>query len=127
MYKFNKEKAEAFEKAVKKLDRFSYSKGDLLIRPAHSPSELTEEGITLHHCVGGYADRMASGETAIYFIRLVDYPDCPYYTLELKDKKVIQCHTLHNRTCVQAGETFIQSFVDEWLSKIVNKGAKKVF
>lgn len=125
MYKLNKEKAEAFERAVKKLDRLSYSKGELLIRPAHSPSELTEEGITLHHCVGGYVDRVASGETAIYFIRLVDYPNRPYYTLELKNKRVVQCHTLYNRTCMQVGEPFIQSFVDEWLSKIVNKGAKK--
>lgn len=38
----------------------------MLIRPADDADELIAEGAALHHCVGGYADRMADGETAIF-------------------------------------------------------------
>ncbi len=124
-YYLNLEKTQTFKAVAEKLEKNKYESGELLIRPARSPDELTKEGKTLHHCVGGYADRMASGETAIYLIRLKDYPDYPYYTLELKNKRVIQCHTLRNRTCQEVGEPFIQDFVNEWLEKVINKKIKK--
>ncbi len=123
-YKANETKIAAFSAAAKKLDKLSYQSGELLIRPAQHPNELTNEGKTLHHCVGGYVDKMASGSTAIFFIRLINYPDNPYYTLELKDKKVQQCYTLGDRTCQAVGEPFIQTFVDEWMSKVVLKEKK---
>lgn len=47
---------------------------------------MIAEGQALHHCVGGYALRMAEGKTAIFFIRLAEEPDRPYYTLELQGK-----------------------------------------
>ena len=53
------------------------------IRPAESTKELVAEGQTLHHCVGGYAERHARGETNILFVRENEKPDQPLYTMEV--------------------------------------------
>ena len=94
----------------------------MLIRPADDADELIAEGAALHHCVGGYADRMADGESAIFFIRRLEEPDRPYYTLELVNRRVIQCRTRHNESYEQTPT--VLDFVNEWLREIVS-GKKK--
>lgn len=120
-YERNKEEAEAFEAQVEKLAPLSWSdkKRRLSIRPAASHEELKKEGAALHHCVAGYASRMARGATAIFLIRRLEEPDSPYYTLELQGKRVVQCRTLNNRSYTQDPET--EAFVNEWLKRKVDK------
>ena len=112
-----------FDRAVKRLNRWRYEDGGLLIRPAASGDELAYEGAYLSHCVGGYADRMAKGETAIFLIRQVSEPETPYYTLELRDGQVIQCRTAHNRSYEQ--DEAVRAFVERWMAKVVKKKAGK--
>lgn len=88
-----------------------------MIRPAESPHELAMEGAILHHCVGGYAKRVANGETLIMFVRQKSEPDKPYYTLELMGKEVIQCRTLNNDSYEK--NQAVKSFVEAWLRKKV--------
>ena len=38
----------------------------------------------MHHCVGGYAERHAKGETTILLVRENGAPDKPLYTMEVK-------------------------------------------
>ncbi len=119
----NKADQEKFEKAVEGLEKFAWKNGNFIIRPARAQEELQHEGTALHHCVGGYIKRMAEGETAIFFIRRASDPDKPFYTLELKKKKVIQCRTLNNKSYEQDPE--IKAFVDAWIEKVVMKGGNK--
>ena len=71
--------------------------GNLFIRQPESASEITDEGVMLHHCVGGYAERHAKGILHIMFIREQDKPDKPFYTVEVsKGGKVIQVRGLRN-------------------------------
>lgn len=119
----NKADQEKFKKAVEGLEKFAWKNGNFIIRPARAQEELQYEGTALHHCVGGYIKRMAEGETAIFFIRRASDPDKPFYTLELKKKKVIQCRTLNNKSYEQDRE--IKAFVDEWMEKVVMKGGNK--
>ena len=123
--KFEKNKAdqEKFQKAVEKLEKFAWGEGEFFIRPAREQMELTAEGKALHHCVGGYIKRMAEGETAIFFLRKVNEPDKPFYTLELQKKRVIQCRTEHNASYDRNPD--VKNFVDMWIEKIVKKGGKK--
>lgn len=108
------------KKAAEKAARLNFGKGNLMIRPAESPHELAMEGATLHHCVGGYAKRVANGETLIMFVRQKSEPDKPYYTLELMGKEVIQCRTLNNDSYEK--NQAVKSFVNAWLSeKVKNK------
>lgn len=122
-YQATKENEAAFQKQVAKLARLAWERGGLLIRPAASQKELIEEGAALHHCVGGYAERMAQGETAIFFIRRASDPDRPFYTLELAGGRVIQCRTDHNATYTQDPE--LNQFVDTWMAEVVQKPKKK--
>ena len=119
----NKADQEKFIKAVETLAKYTWSKDGFIIRAAQTQEELRDEGATLHHCVAGYAKRMAAGETAIFFIRLAEEPDTPYYTLELKNKQVIQCRTDHNKSYEQ--DPAVKAFVDQWLKGVVTKGGVK--
>lgn len=117
-HKANEPKRAEFHKRAGKLEKWRYEAGGLLIRPAADADELIAEGASLHHCVGGYADRMADGETAIFFVRRLDAPDEPYYTLELRNQSVIQCRTLHNASYEM--DQAVHDFVTAWLRDVVN-------
>lgn len=119
----NKAEQEKFEKVVSKLEKFSWAQDGFIIRPAREQIELTAEGQALHHCVGGYIKRMANGETAIFFLRKKENPDEPFFTLELRNKRVIQCRTDHNRS--YESEPDVKAFVDMWIKKVVEKGGVK--
>lgn len=125
MIEYEKNEAERaqFEKQVKKLMRFAFHDRGMFIRPAADAAELIVEGKTLHHCVGSYASQMASGKTAIFFVRTEEKPDKPFFTLELRGTNVIQCRTLNNVT--YESYPAVKQFVDKWLSKVVRKGEKK--
>ena len=105
---------------VERLEKYSCQKDGLLIRPARTQEELAEDGKALHHCVCGYIQRMAEGETAIFFIRKADAPDTPYFTLELQKKRVIQCRTARNASYTQCPE--VLAFVQEWERTVAAKG-----
>ena len=98
---------------LEELELRSYRSEELgmLIRPAASQGELIAEGKTLHHCVGSYANSHADGATSIYFIRRIDAPDVPFYTLEYKGGKVAQNRGDHN--CAETIEVI--AFKEEWL------------
>ena len=119
----NKADQEKFQKAVNKLEKFAWQKGEFLIRPAREQMELTAEGKALHHCVGGYIRDMAEGKTAIFFLRKVSEPDKPFYTLELQRRKVVQCRTEHNAS--YENEPDVKKFVDMWIKKVVLQGGVK--
>lgn len=116
-HRANEAKRAEFQKRAEKLAAWRYEADGLLIRPAADADELIAEGAALHHCVGGYADRMADGETAIFFVRRLDEPDEPYYTLELQNRSVIQCRTLHNAS--YEGNQAVYDFVAAWLRDVV--------
>lgn len=122
-YEADKEKEAAYQKAVQKLERLAWEKDGLLVRPAATVRELIEEGEALHHCVGGYANRVAKGETAIFLIRRAEEPDKPFYTLELKNGQVVQCRTDHNRGYEQ--DQRVVDFVQKWLATVEKKTTKK--
>lgn len=92
----------------------------LIIRPAASQAELIKEGKLLHHCVAGYAKDHGDGKTSIFFIRKTEAPNIPYYTLELKDGKVLQNRGMKN--CERTDE--VRAFEKKWLNFISMKERK---
>lgn len=106
--------ASQFRIRRKLLGRYSFAADGLMIRPAASQAELTREGDALHHCVGSYGRRHATGETAIFFIRRRSRPGTPYYTLELDEKTCTVRQNRGNRNCARTPE--VQAFEDLWLS-----------
>lgn len=88
-------------------------KGLILVVP-QSGDEIRKEGETLHHCVGGYVERVARGETNIFFVRKADAPEKPYFTMEWRDNKIIQCRGFEN--CGMPAE--VQAFVKVFEKKM---------
>lgn len=76
--------------------------------------ELAKEGICLHHCVKSYIGRVTNGSTNIMFIRKVEEPDIPFYTVEVSNEGVIeQVHGLKN--CNASEYPGLTEFVNEWV------------
>jgi len=77
---------------TEELNAYRFEHMDLIFRPAASSGELFVEGKTLEHCVGGYSGRYAEGKTNIFLIRQAAELDKPFYTLEINDDRIVQCH-----------------------------------
>lgn len=122
-HKANEISRESFLREVQRLAWMEYEKDGLLIRLPVDGDELTAEGAYLHHCVGGYVDRMANGKTTIFLIRRVCEPDRPFYTLEWLGGRVQQCRTTHNRDYIEDEE--VRNFVNAWVEKVTKKSKKK--
>jgi len=111
----------AISKRLKNLNKYIFESNGLLIRPAQDSIELMEEGKALSHCVGGYADRYAKGETNIFFIRKLSEPDKPYFTIEIRKEAIAQVHGKNNRSPSQDVKEFIEIFKAEKLNKQTKK------
>jgi len=114
--KENKALSRKIRARAAKLEVLTYSSEalGLMIRPAHSHSEIIKEGKMLHHCVGTYAKSHADGKTTILFIRHIDEPERPFFTLEYREGKVNQNRGDHN--CSRTDEVI--AFEAEWLNYI---------
>ena len=90
----------AIKEQLDKLERkYAFSFGGLTLRPARSAAEVRAEGKALHHCVGGYVDRYARGETVICVLRRDVDPDRPWRTVEIsKAGKLVQDRGYRNDT-----------------------------
>ena len=84
-------------------------KGIFIMIPANTDA-IKREGETLHHCVATYIKRVAKGETMILFVRQEKSPDEPFYTLEYRDGKVIQCRGKRNCDMTEKVKTFVGMF-----------------
>lgn len=85
----------------------------LFIRLPYQVTELKTEGETLHHCVGTYIDRVMKGETTIFFVRRIEKPDVPYYTLEWKNHQIVQCRGFHNCDMTPEVKAFTTLFAEQ--------------
>lgn len=97
--KLNKVKIE-FRKTLEFEDK------EYLIRLPVDKNEIVKEGMELHHCVGGYAERHETGDTTIMFLRKKSEPDKPFYTIEVgievltdtvSELRISQIHGFGNR------------------------------
>ena len=88
----NKAQDEKFQMLYNKRIKMLANDGEYLIDMPKCSADLTEEGSKLRHCVGGYVNSVANGNTAIYFLRQVSAPDEPWLTVEVRNKQCIQIH-----------------------------------
>lgn len=118
-----RKKMKGFNKRLKKLkDKYCYTDGNLLIRPAEDYEDLQKEGTTLHHCVySNYSDEHIMGKTTILFIRRVSEPDKPFYTMEYKNGNVVQCRTKYNGGMTDE----VKAFIDKWKAFMKSNNKKK--
>lgn len=76
-------------------DNLEYKGQQYEIKVPERIIDIVTEGRYLHHCAGAtdrYFDRIASHETYIVFLRKVQEPDIPYYTVEVEPGGTIRQH-----------------------------------
>lgn len=95
----------------------------MFIRLPYRAAELKTEGEILHHCVGTYIDRVMKGETAIFFVRRIERPEEPFYTLEWKDHKIVQCRGFHNCDMTPEVKAFTALFAEKMKTYELQRGA----
>lgn len=88
----NKAQDEKFQMLYDKRRKMLDNDGDYLIDMPKCSADLTEEGSKLRHCVGGYVNSVANGNTAIYFLRQTSAPNEPWLTVEVRNKSCVQIH-----------------------------------
>ncbi len=83
------------------------------------PDDVVAEGHALHHCVGGYVDRVAKRECIILFLRRCSEEKKPFYTIEVKNRRVVQVRGMKN--CSATPEVY--KFMERWEKKVLNAPA----
>ena len=107
---------EAFEKAIKKCEKFTYADENYAIIAPTSPGDFAKEGLTLHHCVKTYVSRVIDGSTNILFLRKISDIDTPFFTIEVSNNgHVEQIHGFGNRNI--STEPDIHYFVKNWIKE----------
>ena len=103
---------------AKILEKYIFKCDGLMIRPAMSSQDLIDEGSALTHCVAtNYTESYANGKTNILFIRKTSELDKSYYTIEIKQDKIIQVHGKNNRSPSVDVQEFIKAFTSKKLTK----------
>ena len=115
--------AEIFEKN-NGTDAFSIKGKGLILVVPKSGDEIRAEGEALHHCVGGYVQRVAKGETNIFFVRKADEPGKSYFTMEWNHNKVIQCRGKGNCGMPPEVKAFVKVF-EQKMQEAVKKDDKQ--
>lgn len=134
MEKINKIKKAAEKRkntiALKKLRAFyeelgAFTKNGFTIVYPINEQDFITEGQSLHHCVGSYFGRHLKGDRMIFFIRLEDQPDKPYFTLEvdMKDYRICQLRGTHNCEPKPKVKTFASAFIKH-IKEAADKKAK---
>ncbi|OBZ08905.1 hypothetical protein A8L34_22390 [Bacillus sp. FJAT-27264] len=111
-------------KRAQELEVYRFAWRDYIIRPAQSGQEIIDEGKILSHCVGGYAQRHATGETSILMIRKYADQDTPFFTMELKNGQVRQVYGFDNLRMSGDLIELIDAFKAEKLAKSKGKSKK---
>lgn len=112
----NEELRKQFEKRQEERIKLYEEDGDkYCIRVPKRPEDITQEGVALSHCVGGYVKEHCMGDTDIIFLRAKEYDTVPFYTIEVNHGKVIQIHGSHNRWLGNNPDAI--PFVYQWIKK----------
>ena len=108
---------EAAMKAVSKHPDFEMD-GLRIVVPSN-PDEIIAEGNALHHCVGGYVERVAEKKCVILFLRRCEEVDKPFYTVEVRNRKAVQVRGMQNADMTPE----VKRFMDRWERQVLMAAA----
>ena len=119
-----------FARLAEKYAPLAWRDGDLCIRVAAAPEELTREGEVLHHCVGGYHGKHARETNVIFFVRRARRPERSYYTLDIRmtDNRAeeVQLHGYRNEWTdhgIRRVPKDVRAFCDRWEREVLRPWA----
>ena len=107
-------------------EKFEYEGEQFFVRVPERIIDIVIEGNTLHHCAGAtdrYFDRIKSHETYICFLRKVDEPEQPFYTIEVEPGGTIRQHRGAFDEEPELDE--VKPFLREWQKEIKKRMSKE--
>lgn len=110
--------AAAEESLARRREKYNVERGGYIIRIADTAEEIQIEGRTLHHCVGGYAERHLADKLTICFIRRAETPQAALYTVEMQGNRLIQIRGYKNdvdKPADQRPEAVMAWLLEPWL------------
>lgn len=108
-----------YQERLKQLSKLETEIDEFVFLVPKELQEIIQEGSKLHHCVGNqhYLEEHLKGDTNIVFVRRKDDTSKPFFTLEYKNKKVVQIQGKYNREDVPSP---LKVAVDKWQTEIKN-------
>ena len=100
----------------KTVTRFFQKHKEYLIFVPESPEELIREGQRLHNCLSTYDERVANGNTSVFFMRMADAPDTAFVAFEVHDGVLLQIHGNMNSNVNEDVRNYANEFV-----RVLNK------
>ena len=92
-------------------DKYYWSNGKYTVIVPKNIDEIQKEGSIQNHCVGGYALKVANKECVILFLRKAEEINKAFYTIELKNDKLIQCRGYSNKEMTDDIKNVVKSFI----------------
>lgn len=98
-------------------DNLTFTYGNYTIVLPTNTQDLVTEGNEMHHCVGGYIDRVANGDTLIVFVRHKDTPNKCYITAEISPRngKIGQYYLAYDHSITSTEDKEFKTALQEWL------------
>ncbi len=107
-------------------EKFEYSGEKFFIKVPEKIVDIVSEGNYLHHCAGAtdrYFDRIKSHETYICFLRKIEEPDIPFYTIEIEPGGTIRQH--RGMYDEEPELDIVKPFLREWQKEIRKRMSKE--
>ena len=102
-------------------DRLAFEYGDFEIVLPTCGQDLVIEGNSMHHCVCGYVERVARGDTLIVFVRNKQRPTTPYITCQVElNGKINQYYLAYGRNISERQDIAFKKAYAEHLAKVWN-------
>ena len=107
--------------AIHSMYDFKSKNLNLCVTAPNDGSEVITEGQKLHHCVGGYLNRIGLNEndSIILFVRKMDEPDKPYYTMEVRNGKISQLYGMKNCGANEEVKALRKEYEEKVLGKLL--------
>ncbi|RBT65891.1 hypothetical protein EA82_02965 [Enterococcus hirae] len=116
---FNQLKIELEEKAyrerLEKIKKLEQEIDEYMFLVPKKLEEIVEEGKNLNHCVGSYVEKHKTGETTIIFMRKKESQDQSLYTIEYKNKHIVQIQGYKNKEVIPEK---VREVANKWVKKI---------
>lgn len=102
-------------------DKLFYEDDDFITIIPTTTQELVKEGNDMHHCVGSYGERVASGECYIVFIRKKKNPYECYLTAQVyPNGKIGQYYLAYDKTITEERDRQFRKDYEEHLFRAFN-------
>lgn len=108
------------QKYLPELLNLSWQDETYLVRPLVDYIDFSTEGRENCNCVASYYERVADGKTSVFVIRKLSALEKSLATVEIRDKKMIQCRGNGNRE----PNAEVKAFADRWMQEVVLKKTK---